>query len=214
MRSSAFLIMTCIKFSVMHIILSTTSFWIDMCETVYWEAMSTDEHQLFKMTLSFVMLSLCIERSLTSLWSFTLSFHFRKASDALNCCFKEMHQVFLKWLFTIFRKYDSLSRNNDSDSQMSMKMKVKILVFWLLMLYSHLLMNLMSAHISHTFLWLLLMKIGFFKVMILWSWRSFADSRWVKRWCHNLYNLKLLSFAKLSWSWSTLISFSWWITLV
>ncbi len=198
----------------MHMTLSTTSFWIDMCETMYWEAMSTDEHQLFKMTLSFMMLSLHTERSLTLLWSFILSFYFCKASDALNCCFKEMHQVFLKWLFTIFKKYDSLSRNNDSDSQMFMKIKVKILVFWLLMLCSRLLMNLMSAHISHTFLWLLLMKIDFFKVMILWSWRSFADSRWVKWWCHSLYNLKLLSFAKLSWSWSTSISFSWWIMLV
>ncbi len=160
--------------------------------------MSTDEHQLFKMTLSFVMLSLHTERSLTSLWSFTLSFHFCKASDASNHCFKEMHQVFLKWLFTIFRKYNSLSRNNDSDSQMFMKMKVKILVFQSLMLCSCLLMNLMNAHILHTFLWLLLMKINFFKVMILWSWWSFADSKWVKRRCHSLYNLKLLSFAKLS----------------
>ncbi len=196
----------------MYITFSTTSFWINMCETVYWEAMSTDEHQSFKMTLSFVMLSLRTERSLTSLWNFTLSFHFRRASDALNRCFKEMHQVFLKWLSTIFRKYDSLSRDDDSDSQMFMKMKVKILVFQLLTLCSHLLMNLMSAHISHTFLWLLLMKIDFFKVMILWSWRSFANLRWAKRWCYSLYNLKLLSFAKLSWSWSTSISFSWWIT--
>ncbi len=129
MKSSAFLIMTHIKFSVMCMTLSTTSFWINMCETMYWEAMSTDEHQLFKMTLSFMTLSLRTERSLTSLWSSTLSFHFRKASDALNRCFKEMHQVFLKWLFTISRKYDLLSRNNDSDSQMSMKIRVKILIF-------------------------------------------------------------------------------------
>ncbi len=169
MKSSAFLIMTCIKFSVMYITFSTTSFWINMCKTMYWEAMSTDEHQSFKITLSFMMLSLCTERSLTLLWSFTLSFHFHKASDALNHCFKEMHQVFLKWLSTIFRKYDSLLRNNDSDSQMSMKMKVKILVFQSLTLCSHLLMNLMSTYILHTFLWLLLMKIDFFKVMILWS---------------------------------------------
>ncbi len=176
--------------------------------------MSTDEHQLFKMTLSFVMLLLHTERSLTLLWSFTLSFHFCKASDALNHCFKKMHQVFLKWLFTIFKKYDSLSRNNDSDSQMFMKIRVKILVFWLLTLCSHLLMNLMSAHILYTFSWLSLMKIGFFRMMILWSWQSFADSRWVKWRCHSLYNLKFLSFAKLSWSWSTSISFSWWITLV
>ncbi len=159
-------------------------------------------------------LSLCTERSLTLLWSFMLSFHFHKASDALNRCFKEMHQVFLKWLFIIFRKYNLLSRNNNSDLQISMKMRIKILVFWLLMLCSRLLMNLMSTHISHTFSWLLLMKINLFRMMILWSWWSFADSRWAKRWCHNLYNLKLLSFAKLSWSWSTSISFSWWITLV
>ncbi len=169
MKSSTFLIMTCIKFSVMCMILSTTSFWINMCETMYWKTMSTDEHQSFKMILSFMMLSLCIERSLTLLWSFTLSFHFCKASDALNHCFKEMHQVFLKWLSTIFRKYDSLLRNDDSDSQIFMKMKVKILVFQSLTLCSRLLMNLMSAHISHTFLWLSLMKINFFKVMILWS---------------------------------------------
>jgi len=117
-------------------------------------------------------------------------------------------------LFTISRKYDSLSRDNDSDSQMFMKMRIKILVFRSLMLCSRLLMNLMSAHISHTFSWLSLMKIDFFRVMILWSWRSFADSRWAKRRCHSLYNLKLLSFAKLSWSWSTSTSFSWWITLV
>ncbi len=161
--------MTCIKFSVMCMTFLTTLFWIDMCETMYWEAMSTDEHQLFKMTLSFVTLSLRTERSLTSLWSSTLSFHFRKASDASNHCFKEMHQVFLKWLFTISRKYDSLLRNNDSDSQMSMKMRIKILVFRSLMLCSRLLMNLMSAHISHTFSWLSLMRIGFFRVMILWS---------------------------------------------
>ena len=167
MRSSAFLIMICIEFFVMYIILSITSFWINMCKTMYWEAMLTDEHQLFKMTLSFMMLSLCIERSLTLLWSFILSFHFCKASDALNHCFKEMHQVFLKWLSTIFKKYNSLSRDDDSDLQMFMKMKVKILVFWSLTLCSHLLMNLMNAHISHTFLWLLLMKIDFFKVMIL-----------------------------------------------
>ena len=182
----------------MCITLSTTSFWINMCETVYWETMSTDEHQSFKMTLSFMTLSLRTERSLTSLWSSTLSFHFRRASDALNRCFKEMHQVFLKWLSIISRKYDSLSRDNDSDSQMFMKIKVKILVFWSLTLCSRLLMNLMSAHISHTFSWLLLMKIDFFRVMILWSWRSFADSRWAKWWCHSLYNLKLLSFVKLS----------------
>ncbi len=161
----------------MCITLSITLFWINMCETVYWEAMSIDEHQSFKMTLSFMMLSLRIERSLTLLWSFTLSFHFCKAFDALNRCFKKMHQVFLKWLSTISRKYNSLSRNDDSDSQMFMKMKVKILVFQSLTLCSRLLMNLMSAHISHTFSWLLLMRIDFFKVMILWSWRSFADSR-------------------------------------
>ncbi len=198
MRSSAFLIMICIKFSVMCMTLLITLFWINMCETVYWETMSTDEHQSFKMTLSFMMLSLHTERSLTLLWSFMLSFHFCRASDALNRCFKEMHQVFLKWLSTISRKYDSLSRNDDSDSQMFMKMKVKILVFQLLILYSRLLMNLMSAHISHTFSWLSLMRIDFFKVIILWSWWSFADSRWVKRRCYSLYNLKLLSFVKLS----------------
>ncbi len=131
--------------------------------------MLIDEHQSFKMILSFVMLSLRTERSLTLLWSFTLSFHFCRASDALNHCFREMHQVFLKWLLIIFRKYDSLLRNDDSDSQMFMKMKVKILVFQSLTLCSRLLMNLMNAHISHTFLWLLLMRIDFFKVMILWS---------------------------------------------
>ena len=174
--------------------------------------MSIDKHQSFKMTLSFVMLSLHTERSLTLLWSFMLSFYFYKASDALNYCFKEMHQVFLKWLSIIFRKYNLLLRNDNSDLQIFMKMRVKILVFWSLILCSCLLMNLMSAHISHTFSWLLLMRIDFFKVMILWSWRSFADSRWVKQRCHSLYNLKLLSFAKLNWSWSTLISFSWWIT--
>ncbi len=209
MKSSAFLIMTCIEFSVMYMILSTTSFWINMYETIYWKTMSIDEHQSFKMTLSFMTLSLCTERSLTLLWSFMLSFHFCKASDALNHCFREMHQVFLKWLSIIFRKYDSLLKDNDNDSQMFMKMKVKILVFQSLILCSCLLMNLMSARILHTFLWLSLMKIDFFKVMILWSWWSFADSRWVKQQCYNLYNLKLLSFAKLSWSWSTLISFSW-----
>ncbi len=176
--------------------------------------MSTDEHQSFKMILSFMMLSLRTEKSLTLLWSFTLSFHFHRVFDTSNRCFKEMHQVFLKWLSIIFRKYDSLLRDNDSDSQMFIKMKVKILIFQLLILCSHLLMNLISAHISHTFSWLLLMKIDFFKVMILWSWWSFADSRWVKWWCYNLYNLKLLSFAKLSWSWSTSILFSWWITLI
>ncbi len=214
MKSSTFLIMTCIEFSVMCMILSTTSFWINICKTVYWETMLTDEHQSFKMILSFMMLSLRTERSLTSLWSFMLSFYFCKASDALNCCFKEMHQVFLKWLSIISRKYDSLSRNDDSDSQMFIKMKVKIFIFRSLTLCSRLLMNLMSAHISHTFSWLSLMKIDFFKVMILWSWRSFADSKWVKQWCYSLYNLKLLSFAKLSWSWLTLILFSWWITLM
>ena len=164
----------------MYMILSTTSFWINMCKTMYWKTMSTDEHQSFKITLSFMMLSLCTEKSLTLLWSFTLSFHFCRASDALNCCFKEMHQVFLKWLSTISRKYNSLSRNDDSDSQMFMKIKVKILVFWSLTLCSRLLMNLMNAHILHTFSWLLLMKINFFKVMILWSWWSFADLKWVK----------------------------------
>ncbi len=93
-----------------------------------------------------------------------------------------------------------------------MKIKVKIFIFQLLTLCSCLLMNLMSAHISHTFLWLLLMKIDFFKVMILWNWRSFANSKWVKWWCYNLYNLKFLLFTKLSWLWSTSILFSWWIT--
>ncbi len=78
--------------------------------------MLIDEYQSFKMTLSFMMLSLHIERSLTLLWSFMLSFHFYKASDASNCCFKKMHQVFLKWLLIIFKKYNSLSRNDDSDS--------------------------------------------------------------------------------------------------
>jgi len=54
-------------------------------------------------------------------------------------------------LSTISRKYDLLSKDDDSDSQMFMKMKVKILVFQSLTLCSRLLMNLMSAHISHTF---------------------------------------------------------------
>ena len=164
----------------MYITLLTTSFWINICETMYWKVMSTNEHQSFKMILNFITLSLYTERSLTLLWSFMLSFHFRKAFDALNHCFKEMHQVFLKWLLIIFRKYNSLLKDDDSDSQMFMKIKVKILVFQSLTLCSRLLMNLMSIHISHTFSWLLLMKINFFRVMILWSWRSFADSRWAK----------------------------------
>ncbi len=143
------------------------STWLNTFQVKYltWCNQFTDEHQSFKMTLSFVMLLLHTERSLTSLWSFTLSFHFCRASDALNRCFKEMHQVFLKWLLIIFRKYNSLLRNNDSNSQIFIKMKVKILVFQSLTLCSHLLMNLMSIYISHTFLWLLLMKIDFFKVV-------------------------------------------------
>ena len=75
---------------------------------------------------------------------------------------------------------------------MLMKIKIKMLIFYLFMMCSCWLINLIMMQTLHTSLLFSIMKINFLKIIILWRLQSFVKSKWINHQCHSLYVLIFL----------------------
>jgi len=145
--------------------------------------MLRDLHQSFKVNLNFILLLLCTARTFASIWSSVFSCHFCSVCEISSHCFSNIVYVFQKWLSIIFRKYWYLLNDKNNGLHMSIKIKMRMLVFLLLMMWPHLLMNLIRAQISHIILLFSTIRIDFSRIVILWRSCSFMKSRWANCWC-------------------------------
>jgi len=135
---------------------------------MYCSVMSKVLHQSFKMNLNSVLLSLYTTRIFASVRNSIFNYHFCSVCEVLLCCLNNIAQIFQKWLFIIFRKYWYSVTDKNNESYMSMKTKVRMLIFFSLMMWSYLLMNLIKTQISHMFLLFSTMRIDFSRIVILW----------------------------------------------
>jgi len=125
------------------------------------------------MNLNSVSLLLCTTRIFASIWSSVFSHYFCSVCKISSHHFSSIVQIFEEWLFTIFRKYWYSVTDKNNELHMSMKTKMRMFVFFLIMMWSYLLMNLIRTQISHTFSLFSTMRIDFSRIVILWRSHSF-----------------------------------------
>jgi len=130
-----------------------------------------------------VLLLLYTARIFVSIKSLIFNHYFCNVCKVLSHHFNNIVQIFQEWLFTIFKKYWYSVTDKSNKLHMLMKTKMRILVFFLFMMWFHLLMNLIRAQISYMFLLFSTMKIDFLKVVILWRSHSFAELKWINCQC-------------------------------
>ncbi len=157
----------CTEFSVIQIILLTMSFWINMYDIMYCSVMLKNLHQSFKVNLNFILLLFHTTRIFAPIWSSVFSYYFYSVCKISLCCFSNIIHVFWEWLSTIFRKYWYSLNNKNNESHMSIKTRMRMLIFLLLMMWFHLLMNLIRTQILYMILLFSTMRIDFSRVVIL-----------------------------------------------
>ncbi len=134
---------------------------------MYCNVMLRDLHQLFKMNFNFILLSLYTARIFASIWSSVFNHHSCSVYKISSHCFSNIVYVFQKWLSTIFRKYWYSLNDKSNELYILMKTRTRMLVFFLLTVWSYLLMNLIRAQISHMFLLFSTIRIDFLRIVIL-----------------------------------------------
>jgi len=153
---------------------------------MYCDMMSRDLHQLFRVNLNFISLLLCTARTFAPVWSSVFSHHSCSVCEVSLHHFSNIIHVFQKWLSTTFRKYWYLLNDKSNELHMSIKTRMRMLAFLLLMVWPHLLINLIRAQTSHMILLFSTMRIGFSRIVILWRLCSFMKSRWANYQCQSL----------------------------
>jgi len=126
------------------------------------------------MNFNLILLLFCTAKIFASVKNSIFNYHFCSVCEVLFCCFSSIVQIFQEWLFIIFRKYWYSVTDKSNESYMLMKIKVRMLVFFLFMMWSHSLMNLIRTQISYMFLLFSTMKIDFSRIVILWRSHSFT----------------------------------------
>jgi len=140
-------------------------------------------HQLFRMNFNSVLLSLHTVKIFASVRNSIFNHYFCNVCEVLLHYLNDIIQIFQEWLFTIFKKYWYSVTNKNNELHMSMKTRMRMLVFFLLMIWFHLLMNLIRTQILHMFLLFSMMKIDFSRVVILWRSHSFVKLKWTNYQC-------------------------------
>jgi len=135
------------------------------------------------MNFNSISLLFCTARIFASVRSSVFNHHFCNVCEVSSHYFSDIVQIFWKWLFTIFRKYWYSITDKNNESYMLMKTRMRMLVFFLFIVWSHLLMNLIRTQILHMFLLFSTMKIDFSRIVILWRSHSFMRSKWTNYWC-------------------------------
>ncbi len=144
---------------------------------MYCSVMLRDLHQSFKVNFNSVLLSLCTAKIFASIWSSVFSHHSYSVCEISSCCFSSIVYIFQKWLSIIFRKYWYSLNDKNNELHISIKTKIRMLIFLLLTVWSHLLMNLIRAQISYMFSLFSTMRIDFSRIVILWRLHNFVKSR-------------------------------------
>ncbi len=134
---------------------------------MYCNVMLKDLHQSFKMNFNFILLLLYTARIFALIWSLIFNYYFYSVYEVSSCCFSNIVYIFQKWLSTTFKKYWYSLNDKSNELYILMNIKIKILIFFLLTVWSYLLMNLIKAQISYIFLLFSIIRIEFLRIVIL-----------------------------------------------